>query len=147
MNPLTSGLAAGAAGTTLLNITTYLDMAIRGRPASSVPEDAVDRLAERRGISIDDDNRRSAIAALLGFATGLAAGAAYGLVSPLTSFLPRPVVIAAVGLGTMAATDASSASLGVTDPREWSAADWASDVVPHLAFGAGVVLVHDALSD
>jgi hypothetical protein len=27
---------------------------------------------------------------------------------------------------------------GVSDPREWSAADWTRDVVPHLAYGAGV---------
>jgi len=24
--------------------------------------------------------------------------------------------------------------LGVTDPRSWGPADWASDVVPHLAY-------------
>lgn len=27
------------------------------------------------------------------------------------------------------------AGLGVTDPRSWSAGDWAADVVPHLAYG------------
>jgi hypothetical protein len=26
--------------------------------------------------------------------------------------------------------------LGVTDPRTWSASDWMSDVVPHVAYGA-----------
>jgi hypothetical protein len=25
--------------------------------------------------------------------------------------------------------------LGITDPRSWSTTDWASDVVPHLAYG------------
>lgn len=33
------GLAAGAAGTTALNAVTYLDMALRGRPASTTPEE------------------------------------------------------------------------------------------------------------
>jgi hypothetical protein len=39
----------------------------------------------------------------------------------------------------MAATDGVSAALGVTDPGSWSAADWASDIVPHLAYGTGTV--------
>ena len=34
---LLAGIAAGAAGTTALNATTYLDMALRGRPASRTP--------------------------------------------------------------------------------------------------------------
>ena len=47
-----AGAAAGAAGTTALNGVTYLDMAVRGRPASSTPEDTVDRLAEAVGVDI-----------------------------------------------------------------------------------------------
>ncbi|MCP9968874.1 hypothetical protein LUX57_29935 [Actinomadura madurae] len=46
MDRLTRGLAAGAAGTTALNLVTYLDMAVRGRPASSTPEQSVERLAD-----------------------------------------------------------------------------------------------------
>ena len=46
----------------------------------------------------------------------------------------------------MTATDASSAVLGASDPRTWSAPAWAADAVPHLAYGAGVVLAYDALS-
>jgi hypothetical protein len=40
------GLVAGAAGTTALNAITYLDMAIRGRPASDTPERTIERLSE-----------------------------------------------------------------------------------------------------
>jgi len=39
------GAAAGAAGTTALNAVTYLDMAVRGRPSSSTPEDTVEKLS------------------------------------------------------------------------------------------------------
>ncbi|RPK34941.1 hypothetical protein EES40_32340 [Streptomyces sp. ADI93-02] len=35
----------------------------------------------------------------------------------------------------MALTDAPIARLGVSDPRTWSAHDWASDVVPHVVHG------------
>jgi hypothetical protein len=44
----------------------------------------------------------------------------------------------------MAASDASSALLGTTDPRTWSPADWASDLLPHLAYGAAAVAAFDA---
>jgi hypothetical protein len=35
----------------------------------------------------------------------------------------------------MAATDTSMVKLGLTDPSSWSAADWLSDALPHLAYG------------
>jgi hypothetical protein len=148
MRRLVKGALAGAAGTTLLNAVTYLDMAVSGRPASSVPEQAVDRMAQRLGISIGDvdeaSSRRSALGALMGLMTGITAGAVYGVCRPLALWVPRPLASVAVGLGTMAMTDSSIAALGITDPAEWSARDWASDVVPHLAFGAGVVATFDA---
>lgn len=49
---LRAGLAAGAAGTTVLNAVTYLDMVARGRPASTTPEDAVRALSDKTGVSI-----------------------------------------------------------------------------------------------
>ena len=150
MGTLTHGLAAGAVGTALINASTYLDMAVRGRPPSPIPEQDVDRLAARVGLSLGaDDERRSArrsgLGALLGYVAGFGAGAAYGLARPLARRLPRPLAAALVGIGTMAATDASSAALGTTDPRSWSPGAWAADVIPHLVYGAGVVLTFDAL--
>ncbi|HEU4657514.1 MAG TPA: hypothetical protein VFR97_08320 [Capillimicrobium sp.] len=146
---LARGLAAGAAGTTALNVVTYLDMTLRGRPASSVPDAAVTTLAERAGVSLGEgdaaENRTSGAGALLGYLAGLTAGAAYGLVAPVARSLPRPLAGVVFGLGVMAATDASNAALGVSDPREWSGIDWASDVIPHLAYGVVTVAVHDHL--
>ena len=46
------GAVAGAAGTTALNAVTYLDMAVRARPASKTPEQAVTELAERSHLPI-----------------------------------------------------------------------------------------------
>src|SRR5919199_1506156 len=152
MSRLSHGLAAGAVGTTLLNAATYLDMTITARGASSVPEQDVEKLAERYGISLGADeetvtNRTSAVAALLGILTGLSVGAVYGLVRPWARDVPQSVASVIVCFATMAATDASSAALGTTDPRSWSARDWASDIAPHLVFGAGVVLAFDAIDD
>ena len=39
-----TGTAAGAVGTVALNVTTYADMAIRGRPPSSVPAEVAGKL-------------------------------------------------------------------------------------------------------
>lgn len=39
------------------------------------------------------------------------------------------------GALAMAAADLPMARLGVSDPKSWSAQDWASDAVPHLMYG------------
>jgi hypothetical protein len=46
------GAVAGAAGTTALNAVGYGDMALRGRSASSTPDQVVEQLASRSGLSI-----------------------------------------------------------------------------------------------
>ncbi len=136
-----SGAAAGAAGTTVLNAATYVDMALRGRPSSSTPERTVEALARRAHARIpgkgeDRDNRVTGLAALSGILTGVAVGATLGA---LGRFGVRPGLLAGsalTGLAAMAATDLSMTRLKVTDPRTWSAADWLSDLLPHLAYGA-----------
>ena len=146
-NRVIAGLLAGATGTTALNIVTYADMALRGRPASGVPEELVDRL----GVPLGDDekaaNRRQAVAALLGIGVGLGVGAAYGL----TGGPPRtPVGLAAGAIALTAAAslagDGPPAALGLTDPRTWTAADWLSDIVPHLVYGAVTAVAYDELT-
>ncbi|MEU4537113.1 hypothetical protein AB0G15_19815 [Streptosporangium sp. NPDC023825] len=36
--------------------------------------------------------------------------------------------------------------LRLTDPREWSASSWVSDIVPHLAYGLTAATVYDRLT-
>jgi hypothetical protein len=148
---LRHGLAAGAAGTSALNIATYLDMAVRARPASETPVKDVETLAQRAGVSLgegeDAEQRKQGVGALMGFVTGVAGGVAYGVVHPLAKHLPRPLAAAALGLGVMAATDGISLALhNTTDPREWAPADWAADLIPHLAYGAATVATYGALA-
>jgi hypothetical protein len=57
-----AGAAAGAAGTTALNAVTYLDMAIRGRPASSVPDQAVRTIGGKLGVEVPGDPDASSTA-------------------------------------------------------------------------------------
>ena len=149
MGRLTNGLAAGAAGVSMLHIATYLDMAMRGRPPSAVPEQAVDRLTGQLGISLGDgpaaEARRTALGALGGFATGIAAGGVYSAVAPVLGGLPQSVRAVGLGLGVMAWTAVGNARLGVSDPRTWSFTDWMEDLVPHVAYGAGTVGAFDAM--
>jgi hypothetical protein len=80
------GLIAGAVGTFALDVATYLDIALHGRPASSAPRRAAEELARRAGVSLGEGevaaNRAEGAGALLGYATGLAGGVVYGMVRP-----------------------------------------------------------------
>jgi len=137
---LARGCAAGAAGTTALNAVTYADMALRGRPTSSVPEDVVDRITTDTGHRVPGagdlrDNRLSGLGALSGIAVGVASGAAVALVHRAGARVPVWLGGPVTGALAMAATDLPMARTGVSDPRTWSAKDWLSDVVPHVVYG------------
>jgi hypothetical protein len=145
------GAIAGALGTFAIDSATYLDMALRGRPASQVPENTVQHYAEELGVGFGSDGdkaqaRRSAVAALAGYATGVTGGVVYGVFSPLLRVFPRPLRAVGLGLGVMAATDTSSTVAGATNPREWGASGWISDVLPHLVYGAVTASAFDSWS-
>jgi len=133
------GCVAGAAGTTVLNAATYADMAARGRPASSIPQDAVEKITEQAGHPLPDtdgrDNRLSGLGALSGLAVGTGTGVA---VSLLHRAGVRPGLVPGgllTGFLAMVANDLPMTRLGITDPRAWSGKDWAADVVPHVLYG------------
>jgi len=143
------GAAAGAAGTTALNAVTYLDMALRGRPTSSTPEDTVEKLAQQAQLNIPGDdekrsNRLAGLGPLLGLVAGVGVGAAYGAISALTGKPSLKTGMFATGLAALLAGNAPMTVLGVTDPRQWNAEAWISDVVPHLAYGAVTAWSFDA---
>jgi hypothetical protein len=137
---LIRGAMAGAAGTTALNAVAYLDMAWRGRPASSIPQQSVEELAKRAGREIpgtgeERENRLEGLGALAGIATGIAVGVAAGELRAVVLRLGPVLGPVLLGGAAMAATDVSLTRLGLTDPQEWDATAWLSDAGPHLAFG------------
>ncbi len=148
------GTTAGAVGTVALNATTYADMALRGRPPSSVPAQVAGQLTGKAGIDLsgegsDDNtaqNRRSGLGALMGYATGLGVGTAYGLVRPLLGDVSKPLAGVGLGLAAMAGSDVPATALGITDPREWGLNSWASDIIPHLAYGLTTAIAYDAFA-
>jgi hypothetical protein len=140
-------LIAGAAGTVALDLVTYLDMAVRGRPGSTTPQQTVRRLADLVGVDLGEgeraDNRAAGIGAVLGYATGLAVTVAY--VSVARRPRPWPAAAAELTAIAMLGSNAPMTVLGVTDPRRWKATDWVADVIPHLAYGAVAAAVDDQL--
>lgn len=134
------GAAAGAAGTTVLNAVTYLDMVLRGRGTSSTPEDTVEKLSNKIHVPVpgegdERDNRVSGLGALTGIVSGVGIG---GLLGVIRAAGWRPGILAgstAATLGALLGTNGPMTALGITDPRTWPPSSWVSDVVPHLAYG------------
>jgi hypothetical protein len=92
---LVRGALAGAAGTTALNTGTFVDMALRARPASSTPEQTAERGVELVSLSLSDDEeqkqaRGSGLGSRLGSLAGVGAASrsvAYAL-SPVDPAAP-----------------------------------------------------------
>jgi hypothetical protein len=136
---------AGAAGSTALNAATWLDMAVRGRPASSTPEQAAERLAGKAGMEVPGDeetrqNRLSGLGPLFGSAAGVGVGVLLGLARSAGWRPPLAVETVVAGAAVMATSDGTMTALGLTDPREWDAKTWVTDLVPHLVYGAVTAL-------
>jgi len=150
------GAAAGAVGTVALNVTTYADMALRGRAASSVPSEAAGRLAEKVGIDLSAEgeeqdgptaqNRKSGLGALQGYVVGLGLGAAYGLVRPRLGDVPVPLAGLGLALAAMAGSDAPTAALGVVEPSTWPLSTWAVDLSFHLPYGIVTAVSYEAFN-
>lgn len=143
MDRLSHGLVAGAVGTLALHAVTYLDMAVRARPASRTPERSVRRLADAAGIRLGPDARVQGLAALLGYAVGVGVGAGYALLGGAR--LPTPLAAGVLTGAAMLAGNGPMAGLGITDPRRWSGDEWLTDVVPHVAYGLAVAATYRLL--
>ena len=140
------GAAAGAAGTTTLNVITYLDMAVRGRPASTTPERTVAALAKLVHLTVPGSGdvlaaRLSGLGALTGYTAGIGIGVILGLAYGLGW---RPSLAAATLAATAFAligTNGPMIVLGVTDPRTWGLVGWISDLIPHFGYGVVTALI------
>jgi hypothetical protein len=147
---LLRGALAGAAGTTALNAATFIDMAVRKRPASSTPQQTVERGAELVGLRLpSDDDERDArevgLGSLLGTLAGVSVGVALGALKGTAGRpLGRVATTGATFAIVMLAGNGPMTVLGVTDPRSWTAADWAADVLPHVAYAVVTAATFDA---
>lgn len=147
MNPksLAYGIAAGAAGTAVLNATTYADMAIRARPASKVPRRVVKQVARWTGVRRLPPQRTQGLSMLLGYADGFGAGVLYGVMRPRMKNAPWYLMGAGLAAFTLLLSEGSATAMGKTNPRTWGVSGWLTDLVPRLLYGCVTALVYDAL--
>lgn len=147
------GTAAGAVGTVALNITTWGDVAFRGRPPSRVPAQVASTLARGAGIDLAMglenapdklEHRKTGLGMLMGYLVGLGIGTIYGILHPHLGDISKPVAGAAIGATAMAASDVPSILLGVTKPSEWGIAGWLADIIPHYLYGLFTAIAYDA---
>jgi len=157
------GVAAGAAGTAALNITTYMDMVLRGRGSSGVPAKVAGTLTQAVGLHLQAQadgsketseaektkaqHRLSGLGALMGYATGLGVGVLYSLVRPYLGAVSFPLAGLALGAAAMAGSDVPATITGATDPKTWGASGWISDMVPHVIYGLVTVAAYESFVD
>jgi hypothetical protein len=80
----------------------------------------------------------------MGLVAGIGVGVLGGLARASGYRSAKPVGITLTTLGVLAVANGPMTVLGITDPRTWSATDWISDLVPHLAYGVVVKTTMDA---
>lgn len=148
------GAAAGAAGTSALNVVTYGDMLLRGRPESSVPAEVAGELAHdahiplsKAGATDKAQHRQSGLGALMGYAVGLGLGALYGAFGRRLKWPVRLLVGSGIGLAAMVASDAPGIVLKKTNLRTWGVTSWIADLVPHLVYGLVTAQTFDSLME
>ena len=144
-----AGRRAGAAGTTALNLVAVRGHGGRGRPASSTPEQTVEKLAGKAHVSHPrrpaDPGRTGCRASVRSPAWPPAWGSASSSARPGTRLPLQPLVgTGLITAGVLVATNGPMTVLGVTDPRTWTTTDWVSDVVPHVAYAVVVKTTMDA---
>lgn len=140
------GLAAGAAGSALLNATTYADMAIRARPESKVPQRVIKEFARWAGVRRMQRPRVQGLSMLLGYADGFGTGVLFGVLRPRMRGVPW--YLAGLGLAafTLVLSEGTATAMGKTDPRDWGLSGWLMDLAPRALYGCVTCLVYDALT-
>jgi hypothetical protein len=141
------GFAAGCVGLVALEITSYVDQYVRGRPASDSPTKLGAALGEKLGLDLGVGetrmNRASSLGPLAGYWDGLLLGAAWSVLAADDASLVNGTALLAAA--ATAGSNGPLIALGVTDPRDWSRDDWLSDLVPHLAYGLATAATIAAL--
>ncbi|MFJ4844800.1 MULTISPECIES: hypothetical protein [unclassified Streptomyces] len=145
------GAAAGAAGCTALDTVGYLDMVVRGRGASTTPDVTAERLSQAVHVPVPGSpgvraNRVAGLGPLTGIAAGVGMGATLGLLTAAGWRPGNATLTATAGALALIGTNGPMTVLRVTDPRTWSASDWAADLVPHVAYAVVAAAVLKGLA-
>ena len=149
---LTSGMIAGAAGSTALNTWSYTQQALNGQPSSATPDQAAQAVIQSVGGEVPGTPAQRAarlegLGPLSGLGVGLGLGALGGLLRAVGIKIPIAVAPVVLGLGAMAVSDGVMTVVGITEPRTWTPKSMLQDAVPHLVYGAVTVLALHRMID
>jgi hypothetical protein len=135
------GLAAGLLGTVVFTLVEYAEMAATKRPASLVAGQVL--VAMAGGDPQTDKDRARKANRPVHFAHGTALGAVLAALSllGLSGVVTMVIFYVLVAGGDWLLYSA----LGVTEPSEWSAADWIPELVLKAVFAAAVGAIFYAL--
>lgn len=142
---VTYGIAAGAAGTAVLNAATYADMALRARPPSKVPKRVVKEFARWAHVAPLQRERTEGLSMLLGYADGFGTGALFGALRPRMRSVPWFAAGLGLAIFTLLLSEGTATAMRKTDPRTWGAGGWLMDIIPRCLYGCVTCLVYDAL--
>ena len=147
------GIIAGAAGTMALDITTYGDMFLRGRPpaASPPPSPVVWPIRSASGFRQRRDRGKSRQPSQCHRGPAwlrdrLRHRRRLRLIRGRGGRIPTPLAGTAVGILAMVASDLPIALSGASDPRTWTPVDWLSDLIPHLVYGLVTVQTYEFIA-
>ena len=149
---LTSGMIAGAAGSTALNAFSYTKQAFNGQPSSATPDQAAQAVIQSVGGEVPGTPAKKAarlegLGPLSGLGVGLGIGALAGMLRAAGIKIPMPAAPVVLGLGAMAVSDGVMTAVGITEPRTWTPSSVLQDALPHVVYGAVTVLALHRMID
>jgi hypothetical protein len=135
------GLFAGAAGTAAMTVSSTLEMKLRGRPGSSSPARAAEKVL---GVQPVDAKAEARFANLVHRGYGTAWGAASGLIA--AAGLSGPAATAAHLAAVWGSEQVMLPALDVAPPlTEWGAREVAIDAFHHLVYAAATGAAYSLL--
>ena len=135
------GLFAGAAGTAVMTASSTLEMKLRGRPASSTPARAAEKVL---GVQPVDEEAEARFSNLVHWGYGTAWGGVRGLIA--AAGLTGPAATAAHLAAVWGSEQVMLPALDAAPPlTEWGAREVAIDAFHHLVYAAATGVAYSLL--
>ena len=135
------GLFAGAAGTAAMTALSTLEMKLRGRPASSTPARAAEKVL---GVQPVDEEAEARFSNLVHWGYGTAWGGVRGLIA--AAGLTGPAATAAHLAAVWGSEQVMLPALDAAPPlTEWGAREVAIDAFHHLVYAAATGVAYSLL--
>jgi hypothetical protein len=135
------GLFAGAAGTAAMTVSSTLEMKLRGRPASSTPALAAQKVL---GVQPVDEEAEARFSNLVHWGYGTAWGGVRGLIA--AAGLTEPAATVAHLAAVWGSEQVMLPALDVVPPlTEWGAQEVAIDAFHHLVYAAATGAAYSLL--